>query len=360
MNANQRRAIRVFRRKSPFKVLANPKRRAAARRAPNGRQPLVVRTDAPVATTTTIRGNSGPPSRPYSLVRREYISDVVGSVAFANTQFAVNPAISATFPWGGGIASNYEEYECNSISFIYEPESSSSSTGAVILAFDYDALDAAPTTKQQALEMADSIRSAPWVPCRLDLKTVDLRKRGTLYTRTATVANSDLKTYDLGNINVATVGQSGATTIGEFWIEYHFTLRVPQLTTSSATRAEGKVVGVTVSPASFFGTTPTVTGAAVTATSNTVTFAVAGSYAVSISMTGLTTGSGINTITTGSTATVSLQEAITGPNVSATGQCQWNCLVTATAGQTLVLAFTGAGIATLTGSVLRAAPFTLS
>jgi hypothetical protein len=158
-------------------------------------------------------------------------------VAFANTRFAVNPGITATFPWGSGIAPNYEEYECKSISFVYEPESSSTATGAVILSFDYDALNAAPSTKQAALEISDSIRSAPWVPSRLTLKTVDLQKRGTLFTRTSAVANSDLKTYDLGNINVSTMGQATTAIVGEFWIEYHFVLRIPQ--PSSSTSSSG-------------------------------------------------------------------------------------------------------------------------
>jgi hypothetical protein len=339
----QLRSMRVPKGTSPFsapQLFAKPRlQRQKARRPAT---PVARRVDAPVATTSVMRGNSGNTNRVVPLVRREFIGDINGSVAFANTQFSLNPALAATFPWGSQISSSFEEYDTVAISFCYEPESASSATGAIIFSFDYDALDAAPSTKQGALEMADSIRAAPWVPCKLTLKPADLRKRGTLFTRTALVATSDLKTYDLGNLNVSTVGQSGASVIGELWIEYHFVLRTPQpaASSSSSSFAGMKIVANSPAPSGpSFGTTSTITGTAVATTSNnTLTFTVAGDYIIHSHVTG-SGSAGITTaipVTTGSTCTFTVLPPVTCTSTAWT-QSSTDIIVSATVGQTLVL-----------------------
>jgi hypothetical protein len=357
----QLRAMRVPKGATPFsapQLFAKP--RLQRQRARRPATPAPRRIDAPVATTSISRGNTGSTNRTMPLVRREFIGDINGSVAFATTQYSLNPALTATFPWGGQIASSFEEYDTVSVSFCYEPESSSTATGAIILSFDYDALDAAPASKQAALEMADSIRAAPWVPCKLTLKPADLRKRATLFTRTASVANSDLKTYDLGNLHVSTVGQAGATVIGELWIEYHFVLRTPQTAPSSSSSSVGaKIVGASPSPSSVFGTTPVLTGSAVaTATVNTITFTVAGDYLIQQTIVGGNTATTTGPSTTGSTATLTKVGNFAGASTSWTGYAV-DFIVSATVGQTLVLDWSAAA-STLTASSTRIGSYTYS
>lgn len=360
----QLRALRAPKGGNPFSApQLFAKSRPRRPRAKQTRASVNRRIDAPVATTSVIRGNSGPTNRTMALTRREFIGDINGSVAFANTQYSLNPALVATFPWGGQIASSFEEYDTVSVSFCYEPESSSTATGAIIISFDYDALDAAPGTKQAALEMADSIRAAPWVPCKLVLKPTDLRKRGTLFTRTGTVASSDLKTYDLGNLNISTVGQSGTTIIGELWIEYQFILRTPQLASSSSTPSSvfAKVVGTTsVAPTTPFGSAAVITGSGVTASGNTLTFTSAGTYLVMLTIAGLAAGT-LGLVTTGSTGTVTQVDFFSGPTVNASTQATVGHFVTtSSANQTLVIAYTGAPMSTLTACSARVSSWSLA
>ncbi len=365
LNAPSRRASRAKRTPKGSTPFSAPHLFAGAR-APRARRqrssPLVKRIDAPVATTSVVHGNTGPAGRTFSLVRREFVADVSGSVAFTATSFSVNPGLVATFPGGGQLAPSWEEYEVNSISFCYDPESASSATGSVILGFDYDALDSAPTTKQEILEFADSLRAAPWVPCRLSLKAGDLRKRGTLYTRTGPVANSDLKTYDLGNLFVATVGQSGSSVIGELWIEYNFTLRTPQLPKATSSSITSSLIsGSSPSPTSVFGSSGTVTGSSLaTAAVNTLTFSTAGQYLVSMSVTGgNTAGTGTGPVLTGSTATYTAVGGGSNFSGSSWTSASFDYIVTATAGQTMV--FNWSTIAsTLTASSTRITQYTYS
>jgi len=242
-----------------------------------------------------MRGNQGTSSASFPISRKEYIGDVAGSVAFATTQYSLNPGLIATFPWCGQIAPNFEEYDTLQIELCYEPESASTATGTVIISFDYDALDAAPTTKQQALEFADSVRVAPWAPASLVLKTQDLRKRGRLYTRSGAVpSGADAKTYDLGNVFVSTQGQASTANVGEFWIRYRFLLATPQLNSGIALALSAKVTGSgSVTKTSVFGTAATISGGiAVTASGNTLTFSAPGQYLATFyeAGTGIATG----------------------------------------------------------------------
>jgi len=317
-----------------------------------GRRPK--RIEAPVATTSIMSSNVSTmfPSGPFPLRRKEYVADIAGSTTFAVTKFSVNPALTSTFPWGGNIAPNFEEYESLLVAFHYEPESSSSNTGAVIIAFDYDASDATPTTKQQMLTFSDNVRAAPWVPITLVLKVSDLRKRGRLYTRTGTVANTDIKTYDLGNVFVGVSGNVSSATIGEFWISYHFPLHTPQSNNlaiiQSANVSSG---GGSVSTTKFFGVTPTIAGGLnVTASSNTLTFNTDGQYLVQLQLNGTTPQPPTITGTATSTDVTNCS--------SSTANITIFTVVVTSPGQTLIL--TDGGSAAVTSSNARIAPYAVS
>jgi hypothetical protein len=295
------------------------------------------RISAPVATTSVMAGNTSTASSPFVLHRKEYIGDVLGSTTFAITKFSINPGLSTTFPWLSQIAPSFEEFETLQIAFHYEPMSATSATGVIALAFDYDAADATPTSKQTCLEYADNVRVAPWVPCTLVLKTVDLRKRGALFTRTGTVANTDIKTYDLGNVYVATQGQANSNAIGEFWISYTFSLRVPEQSNYIVNQSAAITSGGTVSNVAFLGTTPTVTGGlGVTATGGaTLTFNSPGQYLVSIYVTGTalyTTELPVLTGTATSTLVFSLANSTTSMVVDIVVDCTGY-------GQTLIVTY---------------------
>jgi hypothetical protein len=98
-----------------------------------------------------------------------------------------------------------------------------------VLAVDYDASDIAPTTKQQMLAFRGSVRSAPWSPCQHVSLKEDLSKLKSNYVRAGLQpANTDVKLYDVGVLNVATQGIStNSATCGELYVEYDIDLLTP-------------------------------------------------------------------------------------------------------------------------------------
>lgn len=193
---------------------------------------------APVAQSrlmkTAVPSVSGSPYSGDGSVRirhREYIGDVSSSIAFANSQFSVNPGLAATFPWLSVIAANYESYLFTSLSFEYETQVSTATSGTLMLAIDFDAADAAPVSKVQLMSYHNAVRSPLWSECQYRGDVQDLHKFGMKrYVRTAALAaNLDIKTYDVGTLNVATQGAIGATPAGELYVVYDITLNTPQL-----------------------------------------------------------------------------------------------------------------------------------
>jgi hypothetical protein len=83
------------------------------------------------------------------IAHREYVQDLVGSVAFANNQFPCNPGLASTFPWLSKLAPQYESYDFESLVFEFETTSPTTATGTVSMAVDYDASDAAPSNQTE-------------------------------------------------------------------------------------------------------------------------------------------------------------------------------------------------------------------
>lgn len=285
---------------------------------------------------------------PYVVKRREFIQDVVGSVAFSVASFPDNPGLPNIYPWLNTMAPLYEEYKCVSKRFLYETESATTATGAVILAYDYDALDSAPADKQSALTIADNVRTAPWARADLNLRPADLSRRGSLYTRTGTVSGSDLKTYDQGQFHLCTSGQADTSVVGELWVEYTFHFFIPQ---PVGPPPSAKVVaGGTVSRAAFYGSASTVTGLlGVSASASTLTFPHPGQYAISHFFTG---GTLTTTAPTWSGTVPTASTVIGVPDGAATSSVFITNVTVTAANQTLIGDATASG-ATITASTTR-------
>jgi len=230
---------------------------------------------------------------------REYLADLLGYSAFTNLQFPINPGMATSFPWLSNVARSYESYHFRSLKFLYETEIATSSSGKVMLAVDYDAADAAPVSKVQMLSNHTSIPRPVWSEAVLSCDQADLAKCSKqLYVRSGSLAsNLDIKTYDVGNLNVAFQGCSVTTVNGELYVEYEVELHTPQLDpTALALAGSLKITGASsVSKTAIFGVAPTyVGGLGATAVTNTITFTQPGQYLVSLLLTGttLTDGSG--------------------------------------------------------------------
>lgn len=194
---------------------------------------------------------------------REYIGDVSSTIAFTNTTYSINPALSTTFPWLSTIAQNFEEYDFKQLVFQFKStsadalNSTNTALGTVVGATIYNSVNPAFTSKQQMenYEFAKSCKPSEDqvfpVECAHGENPVEQ-----LYTRdTAVPVGADPRLYDLGTFQLATVGSQAAAVIGELWVSYTVELYKPKLDTpgsqifSSHYRLNADDVG---SPSNYF------------------------------------------------------------------------------------------------------------
>jgi hypothetical protein len=219
------------------------KRKRAQKRkaqAPPANQPKAKRQKRDPRVTKMLAARQSASTRPRSrkqcvLEEDEYIMDVDGSTNFANLQLPINPGQAQTFPWMAKSAPQWEKYRFERLDFYYKRQVSefapNGTTGKVILSVDFDASDPGPTTKQQ---MEDTDPHADCMPCEnisLPLKARDMHAlHPELFVRTGGLpGSSDIKTFDVGNFNIATSGCVSNGVIGELRVKYRCVFTVPIL-----------------------------------------------------------------------------------------------------------------------------------
>lgn len=223
--------------KGPGPSKRSPGRRGRGRGGPQrSRQDTKSRT-APVAKSkmqrTTKPEMKTKPNGDAQIKHREYIMDIVAGTGsptpFALQQLAINPGQANTFPWLSKIAGNYESYIFDSIVFCYETEAPTALGGTLVLTVDYDASDAAPSSKQQAMTYRSAVRSAPWTYCEHRSLSEDLHKMKSNFIRPGTQPpNTDIKTYDIGNLFIISQGVTTSEAVmGELYVEYNVRLLTP-------------------------------------------------------------------------------------------------------------------------------------
>jgi len=217
---------------------------------------------------------------------REYIADVVGSSSsngapYNVTQYAINPGLISQFPWLANMANLFESYKFNSLCFEFRTSSSTATVGKIILSIDWDAADAAPGSKQAQLQERTVADDAVWENFNLVCDQQDLLKFGVQrYMRSGALpSNLDIKTYDIGNLWVATQGLSTASlTIGELYVCYDVELITPQQAQINTLFQD--IAGVSPTTTSLLGTqTQTANSANIASVAGeVVTFNQAGNY----------------------------------------------------------------------------------
>lgn len=266
----------------------------------------------------------------------EYLTDIPGSVGFAVTTIPVNAGLNTFAPWLSGIAQRFESYKFEKLNLWFMTESSTAFTGVVVLAVDYDASEAAPTTKTQVMAYRGRIRAPAWCEsCISKCSKEDLSKRTSYYVRSgAAPANTDIKIYDVGNWFVCTQGQAGTSTVGEVHIEYTVKLMTPQLGDAGIGSALGGTLSGTTNAAPFAAKTGllpvTVAFSGTTTSISTITFTQPwqGIMSVVINGTGL-----VSSTPSGTATTAEFNELINGAGT----QMMVDYTTTADIGQTLIL-----------------------
>jgi hypothetical protein len=278
---------------------------------------------APVASSRTIKA-ADPKIKTLEngdaiISHREYIGEIKAAAgtpsAFVAAGYPINPGQPGSFPWLSRIAANYESYQFLSLKYYYETEAPSSLGGSLVMTVDYDATDLPPVSKQQALTYRGAVRSAPWVSCEHQSKQEDLTKFKSHFVRIGSQpANTDLKTYDTGNLFVISqgVGTAGAT-LGELHVEYKVLLMTPAFQPDLfiyGGRIQGAGGGLT--PANPFGLVPNVDNNAVGISMNLasiLTLTYPGTYAVNVYVQGTTLTAITPTAGTGCTVAINVGSA---------------------------------------------------
>jgi hypothetical protein len=170
------------------------------------------------------------------VTHREFLADISGSINFSLASYSINPGLVTTFPWLSQLAANFEEYDMQGLIFEFRPtsgtalSSTSAAMGTVIFATNYDVADVNFATKQQMESYEFSTSTVPFnkmihpVECKPGENVLS-----TQYIRTGAVVSQDLRFYDQGNFQVATVGQQSAYVLGELWVSYKCRLLKPRL-----------------------------------------------------------------------------------------------------------------------------------
>lgn len=224
---------------------------------------------------------------------REFIQDITaaGSTVFTNVSFAINPGLVSTFPWLSQLAQCYDQYQFSGLVFEFVSTCSDNSSalpvGSIIMATDYDAADSAYTSK---LTMENSQYCVSGKPsCNLTHPIEcdpSYTNQPVKYLRGAAQSSgTDIRQYDVGNFQIATVGLSASSgNIGELWVSYEVALIKPQLQASNLFRVDhfnlGATWGTTV--ATGLGTTPAIAIAKVAETGSNLGFSILNESSFSI------------------------------------------------------------------------------
>jgi hypothetical protein len=288
-----------------------------------------------------------------SVTHREYIGEITANAGGPPTTFnvqsyAVHPGLQTLFPWLSKIAAHFARSNYSKLNVCYETEAPSSLGGTLVLALDYDALDAAPASKQQALAYRGSVRSAPWNDCRHTSGAEDLHKFKSRFIRTAAApATADLKTYDVGNLFAITQGVTTASaTCGELYVEYSVHLMTPVFD-YPVPQAGGLIVsGGTESAANPLGDAPVVDAQALGFTvdaASVITFTNPGTYFLASYVQVANTLTDI--ILTGTAgAVVTANQVAQIPAAATTGSRTWNVVVSAASATVALTAAAGVSL----------------
>ena len=173
---------------------------------------------------------------------KEYIADIFGPVTagtFQNQVFGLNPGLINTFPWLAQVAANYDEYTFHQMIFTFRSTvtdfvASNGQVGSIIMATQYNSNDVPFASKQDAMEYDGAVsgKVSEKIMHGVECDPTKLSGSPGKYTRAGPVPpGEDIKTYDLGQLNVSvsnTPGTFANQALGELWVSYTVELRKPK------------------------------------------------------------------------------------------------------------------------------------
>jgi hypothetical protein len=147
----------------------------------------------------------------------------------------INPGLPSTFPWLAKVAAGFEKYRFRKLEFFFTPivgqYSAAGSTGKILCMIDWDSADQGPANKRDYEDSVPHTDGMAYQEFALSANHSGLRKNDAWFVRTKfNPPSTDIKTYDLGTLYVATDGFTVTDTlISELRVRYVVELFNPVL-----------------------------------------------------------------------------------------------------------------------------------
>lgn len=161
-------------------------------------------------------------SNDYPIHNVERICEIGVSEFTGIKRFQINPGLMTTFPWLSNIAGSFDRYMFKRLVFRYKPTCPTTTTGQVVFAWDYDALDPIPRDNREMCQETFWKAISPWQSGTFSIPGINKN----LYTRGGVIAGSDLKTYDVGQLFISV--DVDADNVGYIEAEYDVVLKDKQ------------------------------------------------------------------------------------------------------------------------------------
>lgn len=212
--------------------------RAGARGGPRG-PPLATRASYLQRKPVYKRTDRG-----LRISHTEFIKHIVvdgGATAspYEVERFALNPAYADTHPWLAEEAKNWEFYRYHRVAVHYIPATSATTSGALMMAPDYDPSDPDPLSAAELLVATGATDGNVWShqTMRLDPRALNNFALGghgyyVAQIQPGGVSGSDIRLIDAGVVFLAHEGVASAITtaehiLGSLFIEYDVEFSVP-------------------------------------------------------------------------------------------------------------------------------------
>jgi len=200
---------------------------------------------------------------------REYLTDIQSSVGFSLASFALNPGLTASFPWLSSVAGNFEQCRWHGLVFEFRSTSGSAiastnnALGSVIQSTEYNVNKPNFTSKQQmeAYEFSCSAKPSESFIHPIECNAQETQT-GIFNVRQGPVVGQELRMYDIGNYQIATLGmQASGIAIGELWVSYEIEFLKPVLPLSLYDGFSARLAGGAYTSTNYYGTiVPVMTG----------------------------------------------------------------------------------------------------
>jgi hypothetical protein len=165
------------------------------------------------------------PNGDCTISHSEYVSDITIHTSFVATSYDVDPQEATTFTWLSAIASRFEKSAFSKLSFSYKPSCSTTTNGYVIIAYDPDYYDSAPT-KTSALSWRDSVKTSPWAPAMVNA-TKTASELGRRFH--GPTLQGDQRVTNFGKIWVLVDQASASQNVGELFVHYTIKFHIPAI-----------------------------------------------------------------------------------------------------------------------------------